>query len=93
LEGRVPERYAYKLDGAKLECEIRKKGAGALEVVVTGEGIHSVQRSNALGSTVRFALSGGNVSSSTSSVSQNQTTVSQNQTIESSQRTLSDDPP
>ena len=86
LEGRVPERYAYELDGAKLECEIRKEGAGALEVVVAGEGIHSVQRSNALESTVRFALSGGSVSSSTSS-------ISQNQTIESSHRSLSDDSP
>lgn len=86
LEGRIPERYAYELDGAKLECEIRKEGAGVLEVVVTGEGIHSVQRSNALGSTVRFALSGGSVSSSTSS-------VSQNQTIESSRQTLSNESP
>jgi hypothetical protein len=84
IEGRVPERYAYELDGGKLECKIRKDGAGALEVVVTGEGIHSVQRSNAQEGTVRFAFSGGSVSSSTSS-------VSQNQTIESSHRSFSDD--
>ena len=86
LEGRVPERYAYELDGAKLECEIRKEGAGALEIVVTGEGVHSVQRTNAQGSTLRFVLSGGSISSSTSS-------VSQNQTIESSNRSVSDDSP
>jgi hypothetical protein len=86
IEGRVPERYAYEPGDARLECEIRKKDAGALEVVVTGEGIHSVQRSNAQGGTVRFALSGGGVSSSTSS-------VSQTQTIESSHRPLSDGSP
>jgi hypothetical protein len=86
LEGRVPERYAYELDGAKLECEIRKEGAGALEVVVTGEGVHSMQRTNAQGSTLRFVLSGGSISSSTSS-------VSQNQTIESSHQSVSDDSP
>jgi hypothetical protein len=86
LEGRVPERYAYELDGAKLECEIRKEGAGALEIVVTGEGVHSVQRTNAQGSTLRFVLSGGSISSSTSS-------VSQNQAVESSVRSFSDESP
>jgi hypothetical protein len=86
IEGRVPKRYAYEPGDAKLECEIRKEGAGALEVVLTGEGIHSVQRSNAQGGTARFSLSEGGVSSSTSS-------VSQTQTIESSQRSLSDGSP
>lgn len=86
IEGRVPARYAYEPGDAKLECEIRKDGAGTLEVVLTGKGIHSVQRSNAQGGTVRFSLSGSGVSSSTSS-------VSQTQTIESSHRSLSDGSP
>ncbi len=86
LEGQVPERYAYELDGAKLECEIRKEGVGALDLVVTGEGVHSMQRTNAQESTIRIVLSGGSISSSTSS-------VSRNQTIESSHRSVSDDSP
>ena len=85
LEGRVPEHHVYEPGGAELECEIRKEGAGALEVLVTGEGIHSVQRTNAQGSTVRFALSGGSVSSTSS--------ISQSQIIESSHRSVSDDSP
>jgi hypothetical protein len=86
LEGRVPEHHVYEPGDAKLECEIRKEGAGALEVFVTGEGVHSVQRTNSQGSTVRFVLSGGRFSSSTSS-------ISQNQIIESPQRSVSDDSP
>jgi hypothetical protein len=84
LEGRTPERRTYDLEGGKLECKIQKASAGTLEVVLTGEGIHAVQRSNAQGGAVRFALSGGSVTSSTSS-------VYQNQTIESSQESFSDD--
>jgi hypothetical protein len=86
LEGRVPEQHVYEPGGAELRCDIRKEGAGALEVIVTREGGRSVQRTNALGGTVRFVLSGGSVSSSTSS-------ISQNQTIESSQRSVPDDFP
>jgi hypothetical protein len=86
LEGRVPEHHVYEPGGAELKCDIRKEGAGALEVIVTGEGGRSVQRTNAQGGTVRFVLSGGSVSSSTSS-------ISQNQTIESSQRSVPDDSP
>jgi hypothetical protein len=85
LEGRVPERYVYEPGGTKLECEIRKEGAGTPGILVTGEDVRSVQRTNAQGSTVRLALSGG-IGSSTSS-------ISQNQTIESSQRSVSDDYP
>jgi hypothetical protein len=83
LEGRVPERHVYKPSGAELKCDIRKEGAGALEVIVTGDGGRSVLLTNAQGGTVRFVLSGGSVSSSTSS-------ISQNQPIESSQRSVSD---
>lgn len=83
IEGRVPERYAYELDGGRLECEIRKEGGDTLEVAVIGEGVHSVQRSKAPGGTVRFTLSGDGLSYSTSS-------ISLNQTVESSVRSFSD---
>ena len=82
MAGRVPERYAYELDGGRLECEIRKEGGDTLEVAIIGEGVHSVQRSNAPGGSVRFSLSGGGLSSSTSS-------ISLNQTVESSIRSFS----
>lgn len=76
IAGRVPERYAFEPGEAGLECEIRKEGGGALEVVVAGEGIRSVQRTAAGEGTIRFALSRDSISSSTSSISLNQTTSS-----------------
>lgn len=76
IEGRVPERYVFEPGDAGLECEIRKEGGGALEVVVAGEGVRSVQRTGAGEGTVRFAFSGGGMSSSTSSISLNQTVKS-----------------
>jgi hypothetical protein len=81
LEGRVPERYVYQPGAAKLECEIRKEGAGALEITVTGETVDSVQRTDAQRGTVRFAFSEGNVPSSTSSVSMNQTIKTSNRSF------------
>ena len=82
VEGRVPERYVYKLDGGRLACEIRKERGGTVEVAVIGDGIRSVQRSNAPGGSVRFSHSGGGLSSSASS-------ISLNQTVESSVRSFS----
>ena len=69
LEGRAPERYAFGPGGSKLECEIRNDGGGDLEVALAGEGVRSVQQTNSRGATVRFALSEGGFSSSTSSSS------------------------
>jgi hypothetical protein len=86
VRGRVPERYAYELRGGKLACEIRKEAGGALQVVFSGEGVHSVQQTNARGGAIRFVFSGGGLSSSTSS-------VSQNQVFESSERHPLDDAP
>jgi hypothetical protein len=45
ISGRVPESYSNELGGEKLECEIRKDGPGALEVVLgAGNNVRSVQR-------------------------------------------------
>lgn len=85
IGGRVPERYAFEPGAAGLECEVRKEeGAGALEVVVAGAGVRSVQRTAAGEGTIRFALSGGGIPSSTSS-------ISLNQTVTASDRSSADD--
>jgi hypothetical protein len=45
IGGRAPESYSYEPGGEKLECEIRKAGPGALEVVlVAGNDVRSRQR-------------------------------------------------
>lgn len=72
LEGRTPERYAFERRDAKLECELQNDGGGALEVTVAGEGVRSVQQVGSRAATVRFALSDGGFSSSTSSFSAEQ---------------------
>ena len=42
--GHASESYSYELGGKKLECEIRKDGPGALEVVLaSGTDVRSVQ--------------------------------------------------
>ncbi len=76
IGGRVPERYVFEPGDAGLECEMRKEGEGALEVVVAGEDVRSVQRTGAREGTIRFAFSEGGISSSTSSISLNQTATS-----------------
>jgi hypothetical protein len=70
IGGRVPERYSYELDGEKLECEIRKDGPGALEVVLAaGDDVRSVHRQTGAGSsTVNLTYSGNGASSSTSQI-------------------------
>ncbi len=76
IGGRVPQRYVFELGDAGLECEIRKKSdGGALQVVVAGEGVRSVQHTGATEGTIRFTFSGGGgISQSTySSISLNQT--------------------
>jgi hypothetical protein len=67
LGGRVPARYVYESVAEELECEIRKRGVGALEVVLAaGNSVRSVQRTSAPGGTINFAYSGSSISSSTS---------------------------
>jgi hypothetical protein len=64
--GRVPARYVYEPGGGKLECEMRKGGAGTLEVVLAaGNNVRSVQRTSAQSSTINFAYSSSRISSST----------------------------
>jgi hypothetical protein len=44
IGGRVPARYVYEPHGGKLECEIRKRGTGTLEVVLAaGNNVRSIQ--------------------------------------------------
>jgi hypothetical protein len=81
IEGRTPARYKYEPGDGKLECEIRKEGAGALEIAITGESVDSVQQTDAQRSIVRFAFSEGRVSSSSSSVSMSQTIEFSNQSF------------
>jgi hypothetical protein len=76
IGGRVPQLYVFELGDAGLECEISKKSdGGALQVVVAGEGVRSVQHTGATEGTIRFTFSeGGGISQSTySSISLNQT--------------------
>jgi hypothetical protein len=70
IGGRVPARYVYEPGGDKLECEIRKRGAGTLEIVLAaGNNVRSVQRTDALRSTINLAYSSSGISSSTLSSS------------------------
>jgi hypothetical protein len=67
LGGQVPARYVYKSGAGELECEVRKRSVGALEVVLAaGDNVRSVQRTSAPGGTINFAYSGSSISSSTS---------------------------
>ena len=77
IGGSVPERYVFEPGDAELECEIRKEGGGALEVVVAGDNVRSVQRSGGAGEgTLRFVFSGDSISYSTSSIYLSQTAAS-----------------
>lgn len=70
ISGRVPERHVYHPADDELECEIRKQGSGALEIVlVAGNSVRSVQRTDAQKVTINFAYSSGGLSSSVSSSS------------------------
>lgn len=76
--GRVPQSYSYEPDGEKLECEIRKNGPGALEVVVTaGDDVYSVQRQTGASSgTINTTYSGNRASGVASSAIQVNSVVS-----------------
>jgi hypothetical protein len=60
IGGRAPESYSYEPGGEKLECEIRKDGPGALEVVLAaGNDVRSVQRQTGAGTgVIRLTYSG-----------------------------------
>ena len=67
VSGQVPESFTYKLNGARLECEISKESAeGDLEVAFTaGNNVNSVKRIS--GGTLKLVYENGRLSSSTSS--------------------------
>ena len=78
VNGRVPKRFIYELDGQRLECEIRKQSSnsGQMKVALSSGGhTNSVQQTSIQGGsvTLRYESHGstGLVSSSTS-VSGNQ---------------------
>jgi hypothetical protein len=77
IGGRVPENYTYELGGEKLECEIRKDGPGALEVVLAaGNDVRSVQRQTGAGTgIIRLTYSGDGASGVSSSQSQVSSTL------------------
>lgn len=67
IGGRVPKSFVYRPGGGGLRCGIRKTsaGSGTLKVVLeAGNGVRSVQRTDARGGTIRFAFKKGASSSS-----------------------------
>ena len=81
FSGRVPEPFVYELEGGRLECEIRKRSAGAMKITLDAGGTDHVQRTGSRRVTVRILFSKGGFSSSiqsssTSSGSTNQTIIS-----------------
>jgi hypothetical protein len=78
IGGRVPESYSYELGSEKLECEIRRNGSGALEVVLaTRDDVRSVQRQTGAGNgTITMTYSGKGASGVSSSASQVSSIVS-----------------
>ncbi len=67
LSGQVPERFDYELDGERLECEIRKEGAGgSLQIDFSAEpNTRSVQQIS--GGTLNLTYENGRISSNVSS--------------------------
>lgn len=64
IRGQVPERFVFELDGRKLECEIGKQGAGAMNIVLDAGGADYVQRTASPRATVRIVYSAEGFSSS-----------------------------
>ena len=85
ISGEVPRSFEYKLDGRGIECEIRHgPGTGTMKVVLTGNGIRSVQQVNTPGGTINFSYANGGISSSTTSTSSSTSSVSTSQASRSS---------
>ena len=64
VSGQVPERFVFEVNGQKLECEISKQSAGAMNIVLDAGGADYVQRTNSRRVTVRIVYSGVGYSSS-----------------------------
>lgn len=85
ISGEVPRSFEYKLDGGGIECEIRHgPGTGTMKVVLTGNGIRSVQQVNTPGGTISLSYTNGGISSSTTSTSSSTSSVSTSQASRSS---------
>lgn len=79
VSGEVPASFDLRLDGRKLDCEIRKRGEGNLTMVLEAGGSRSVTQITSPNSTVKLTFSGdGGVSVSTSSRSSSGSDVQQN---------------
>jgi hypothetical protein len=66
LDGQVPERFIYELDGRRLRCEIQTEEAdGAALTVLTAGNAHYIQQSGTRGATMSFVYSERGFSSST----------------------------
>jgi hypothetical protein len=67
LDGQVPERFVYELDGGQLRCEIQTEDtAGAtLKTVLTAGNAHYIQQTGTRGATMSFVYSDSGFSSST----------------------------
>jgi hypothetical protein len=72
IAGQTPRSFQFDLKGRKLSCEIGKRGSqsGELEVVLSGENVHSVQRLAGAKGTVSLNYGGGGSFSSMSWSSQ-----------------------
>jgi hypothetical protein len=89
ISGQVPQSFDYGLDNQKLECEIGAQGdeSGALKVVLSGEGIRSVQRvegNEGKDVALRLTYAKGSVPSSMTSSSSQLSSSSSSQTAISS---------
>ena len=77
IGGQVPERFVFELDGRKLECEIRKKSTGAMNIVLDAGEADYVQRTDSRWATVSIVYSGEGFSSSIqSSIGSSRQTIS-----------------
>jgi hypothetical protein len=64
IQGQVPGRFVFDLDGRKLECEIHKQSTGAMKIVLDAGGADYVQRTDSRRATIRIVYSGEGYSSS-----------------------------
>ena len=64
IQGQVPGRFVFDLDGRKLECEIHKQSTGAMKIVLDAGRADYEQRTDSRRATIRLVYSGEGYSSS-----------------------------
>lgn len=69
LDGEVPEEFTYDLDGAKLACDIEKRGSGELRIVLAAGEDMVVRETNAENAEISLVYRDGSIVSSQSSSS------------------------